>query len=95
MHTRRLSVCKHRPARPSTSRTITVARILCRFALAAANSGRAHSFRTVRASGSVTGNTRVTLAAAGGSRVGEEAVRGDEIVVFLFYRKSAGPSSLN
>ena len=69
--------------------------MLCQLAIAAANSGRAHSFRTVRASGGVMGNTRVTLAAAGGSRLGEEAVRGDEIVVFLLYRKSAGPSNLN
>ena len=63
-----------------TRRTRTAARILCRPAAAAANAQAVHiRIRTARAGGGATGNTRATLAAALGSRLGEEAVRGAKL----------------
>ena len=78
-------------------RTRTAARILCRPVVAAANvQAVGIRIRTARSGGVATGNTRATLAAARGSRLGEEAVRGGgEIVVFLSHWRTPEPSGLD
>ena len=80
-----------------TRRTRTVARILCRPAVAADNAQAVCiRIRTARSGRGAMGNTRVTLATARGSRLGEEAVRGGgEIVVFLSHRRTPEPNGLD
>ena len=90
-----------RPARSSTSRGPEGPRPLLEFWVdlpTADADAQAEGIcvHTARSGGGATGNTRMTLATVRGSRLGEEVMRGEsEVVVVLFFWRTAGPSSLD